>query len=228
MPQAFGSALRRLNAAEVDVVVVTGDLVDHPLEQESTPQELAAGEQDLRLIANALDDALSCPWVVLPGNHDHEALFEQVFGARSCEQEVKGVRLLSFHDWDRPHDPQIQDLMPNVPRRERQEAERFGAILADAADRRPQVHLQHYVITPRCDEGWPHTYSDGESLRDAIVDDGRVRLCLSGHFHTGVEPHRVGPTWFCVGPAFCQAPHPFLLHELTDNSLTTNRIEVGA
>ena len=234
MPALFTEALAAMRAAAVSVVVVTGDLIDHPHEPQDTPGILRDGAQDLRLVGQALA-GLTCPWVVLPGNHDHAELFQREFGAQSRELNVQGVRLLAFHDWDRPLlTPAAEEerIPQNVPRRVGAERRRFAAILADP-DPRPQVHLQHYVITPRCDEGWPHTYLDGELLRDALMADGRVRLSLSGHFHPGVDSFSQGEvgtgtgTWFCVAPAFCQRPHSFLLHDLApDGSLVTTRVDL--
>ncbi|SVE63221.1 uncharacterized protein METZ01_LOCUS516075, partial [marine metagenome] len=184
MPALFTEALASMEGAGVDVVVVTGDLVDHP-DNRQTPETLHHGEADLRLVAEALA-RLSCPWVVLPGNHDHPQLFGDVFG-RPAELDVRGVRVIAFFDWDRPVGTvEEEDERPNVPRRVGEERARFEAALA-AGDRRPQIHLQHYVITPRLDEGWPHTYRDGESIRDSLVGDPRVRLALSGHYPLGVD-----------------------------------------
>jgi 3',5'-cyclic AMP phosphodiesterase CpdA len=228
MPALFTEALASMEGAGVDVVVVTGDLVDHP-DNRQTPETLHHGEADLRLVAEALA-RLSCPWVVLPGNHDHPQLFGDVFG-RPAELDVRGVRVIAFFDWDRPVGTvEEEDERPNVPRRVGEERARFEAALA-AGDRRPQIHLQHYVITPRLDEGWPHTYWDGESIRDSLVGDPRVRLALSGHYHLGVDSFLEGDastgTWFSVAPAFCEAPHPYLLHELgQDSSMATTRLDL--
>jgi len=231
IPDLLDEALTALQAAHVDVVAVTGDLVDHPLDAADSEQSLRQGVADLELIAEALS-ALACPWFVLPGNHDHDELFEHVFGDRPRELDVSGFRVVAFHDWDRClHESDNPDDVPeNVPRREGDERDRFDSVLGDD-DSRLQVHLQHYVITPRLDEGWPHTYCDGELLRDALVTDERVRLVLSGHYHPGVDSFLEGDvdsgTRFHVAPAFCQAPHPVLLHELRlDGALTTTRVDL--
>jgi 3',5'-cyclic-AMP phosphodiesterase len=231
MPGLLVEALRALRGAEVDVVVITGDLIDHPHEPQDTVQNLRDGELDLLLVAEALAQ-LPCPWAVLPGNHDHPELFQRVFGSQPREIEVQGTRIISFFDWDRPLPTALEaDNVPvNVPRRVGAERRCFADVLADT-DPRPQVHLQHYVITPRRDEGWPHTYVDGEMLRDSLAADHRVRLCLSGHYHPGVDPFHYGESgvgsWFHVAPAFCQAPHPYLVHELAhDGSLETIRSEL--
>lgn len=233
MPCLLAEAVQQLRQAAVHAVVVTGDLVDHPVDEPDTDDRLRQGRDDLNLVAEQLDH-LQCPWVVLPGNHDHAGLFAEAFGHTCLDLDVRGYRLLCFNDWDRylsPADvPPQGAVAEHVPRRLGSERGRMLAVLADD-DPRPQVHLQHYVIWPRRDDGWPHTYHDGEQLRDELVNDPRVRLVLSGHYHAGVEPFRVhGPRsapWFCVAPAFCQAPHPVLVHELhADGHMTSNRIDL--
>ncbi|MDA0335844.1 MAG: metallophosphoesterase, partial [bacterium] len=132
MPALFTEALAAMRAAAVSVVVVTGDLIDHPHEPQDTPGILRDGAQDLRLVGQALA-GLTCPWVVLPGNHDHAELFQREFGAQSRELNVQGVRLLAFHDWDRPLlTPAAEEerIPQNVPRRVGAERRRFEAILA--------------------------------------------------------------------------------------------------
>ncbi len=229
MPELLSAALSAMMVAGVDVVVVTGDLVDHPYPVEDTPETLRNGRADLQLVAEALQQ-LSCPWAVLPGNHDHPELFRDVFGLKPHEFDCQGIRFTAFHDWDRSLVADDDEMATNVPRRIGAERTRFEALLADD-DSRPQVHLQHYVITPRLDEGWPHTYADGEYLCDAVVQDGRIRLALSGHYHPGSSCLRAGDngmgTWFNVAPAFCEIPHPYLLHDLgSDGCLVTTRVEL--
>ena len=228
MPALFIEALAAIEAAAVDLLVVTGDLVDHPFEDEDRAESLRQGEADLRLVADSLS-TLTCPWIVLPGNHDHPELFDRVFGTGSAELDIHGVRVICFHDWDRNLDG-AQDAAVNVPRRVAEQRSRLTSVLADD-DPRLQIHLQHYVITPELNEGWPHTNGDGAALRDALVADARVRLGLSGHYHPGVESFHEGDegtgTWFHVAPAFCQAPHPYVLHRLeADGTLNTTRIDL--
>jgi 3',5'-cyclic-AMP phosphodiesterase len=202
MVELYPRALDRIVSAAPDLIVVSGDLVDHPFEEMDRADHLAAGEQDLRWHAQILT-GLGMPVVVLPGNHDHLPLYHQVFD-QETDLDVKGTRILSFADVEGDD---------NVPRRTNGERARFEACLVDD-DPRPQIHLQHYLVYPRRDEGYPHTYEDGEQMRQAMTESGRVRLCLSGHYHLGHEPECVDGIWFAVAPAFCEAPHAWRVYDL--------------
>jgi hypothetical protein len=185
------------------------DALDHP-------DSLRGGRADLRLIGDLLA-TFSCPWFVLPGNHDHPGLFAEVFGGRPQDTQVAGLRVLAFHDWEGEH---------HVPQRVGVERRRFDDALDDGDGRR-QIHLQHYLIAPDRNEGYPHTYGEGEALRRRIVADGRVAAVLSGHYHAGVDPFRDGDTWFVTAPAFCEAPHPFWLHELDgEGDMHSERVDL--
>ena len=39
-----------------------------------------------------------------------------------------------------------------------------------------QVHLQHYVLTPELNQGYPHTYLEGADLAERTGASGRVIL----------------------------------------------------
>ena len=217
MVEFFPRALERIVHASPDLIVVSGDLVDHPFEDMDRADHLTAGEQDLRWHADLLA-SLAVPVVALPGNHDHLTLFHRVFDLQT-DQDIDGVRVVSFADAEGDD---------NVPQRVAAERERFDGVLSDD-DVRPQIHLQHYLVYPRRDEGYPHTYADGDALRRAMRVSGRVRLCLSGHYHPGHEPECVDGTWFAVAPAFCEAPHAWRIYDLqiTTGSLTWQQEELG-
>ena len=201
-------ALEQIVEAHPDLVVVSGDLIDHPFEDMDHPDHLDAGRRDLRWFSEALS-VLPMPTVVLPGNHDHLVLFHEQFQI-PVDFIVKGLRILSFADAEGEN---------HIPQRQGDERVLFDQALADQ-DPRPQVHLQHYLVYPRRDEGYPHTYGDAEALRTAIARSGRVRLCLSGHYHPGHEPECVDGTWFSVAPAFCEAPHRWRLYRLDVDGCT--------
>jgi len=217
MPTLFAEALELCRERGADAVVVTGDLLDVPdyilsgddyydYRRELFEQETAA---DYRLLRGQLE-ACGLPWMVLPGNHDWIPVMAEVFGDQPLTMEVGGYRLVSF--WDR-------DFYSHVPRRLDRERMLWDAMLADQASP-PQIHLQHYVITPELNQGWPHTYFEGEFLRRRMVDSGRVVLSLSGHYHRGTELLDDGPCRFATAPAFGEFPHPIRFYDLTDGGVT--------
>lgn len=209
VPGLLAEAVRRIGDAAPDLVVVTGDLVDHPLYDLRERRLAAAGERDLALVRD-LFAPLRCPVVPLFGNHDQPALFRRVFGPQPVDFDVKGWRILVFND---------EEVDCHVPQRMGQERERFLAALRDG-DPRPQVHLQHYLIAPDRSDGYPHNYGEAESLEQALVGDGRVRLALSGHYHRGEALLRRGGAHFAVAPAFAEPPHPYRVFELSDAGIT--------
>ena len=87
MPQLLAKALRHLAGHNVDMVALTGDLVDVPnyiLEHDDyyaypCQEILAAAETDYRWLKETLEQA-GLPYMVLPGNHDAEAVMRRVFG----------------------------------------------------------------------------------------------------------------------------------------------------
>lgn len=199
-----------------DVVVVTGDLVDVPpyLLAGQTPscwdaeRWLAAMEADYLLIRTMLADS-GLPAIVVPGNHDSYEVAERVFGASPAVREIGGLTFVSF--WD-------EEDQRHVPRRLGRQRELFDRMLAQP---RPQVHLQHFVITPELNEDWPHTYAEGEELRRHIVDSGSVRLSLSGHYHPGTDLIRDAGTAFSAGSALVEPPHCYRIYDVDDADADT-------
>lgn len=206
VPALLEAAVPRVNAIEPDLVVVSGDLLDFPLGERADPRFIALGLADLGLIAEQIT-RLDSPVIVIPGNHDETSLCWRVL-ERVTDRSVAGYHVLVFHDGeDASH----------VPHRLGRERERFERVLS--APDSPQIHVQHYVVWPRLDEGYPHTYADGEQLRQQIVDSGNVRLVVSGHYHLGVTPFRAGDTWFATVPAFCEAPYRLWIYDLDGTEL---------
>ena len=199
-------AMQRIADEKADLIVVNGDLVDLPFDEMDSAEHLEQGKKDLQWYVDPLSMP-DVPVVVLPGNHDHLRLFHDVFHM-PVDLDVGGVRVVSFAD---------AEGEGHIPQRVNDERARFEQVLMDD-DRRPQIHLQHYLVHPRRDEGYPHTYGDGDQMRQAITNSGRVRMCLSGHYHPGHDPERVDGTWFAVAPAFCESPHLWRIYDLDVDS----------
>lgn len=209
-PALLVRALEDAKSRGADVAALTGDLVDIPHylfdRDRDEPADVAAWtavREDYRWIRDTLD-ACGLSWIALPGNHDSQVIMTEVLGDRPRITDVAGVRFVSF--WDR-------ETGNHVPQRVLADRRRFDSALIDP-DAAPQVHLQHYVITPELNAGYPHTYLEGEHLRRRIAESERVALVLSGHYHRGVDPERHGNAVFSVTPALTEAPHPYRIFDV--------------
>ncbi len=213
MPEVLAAAVQAGAERRPDLGVLSGDLVDVP-EGERDSRDCSRAWDDLQIVVGILRRT-DVPWVVVSGNHD---LAEQVKRAFPVDMDwsVCGYRVVSFED---------REQRGHVPERLGRERDRFRQAVGDESSL-PQIHVQHYVIQPRLDAGYPHTYRDGEELADEIVSSLRVRLVLSGHYHPGVSPFRQGKTWFSVAPALCARPFPAMIYDLDDATLTWERMDI--
>ncbi len=193
-----------------DLIVLSGDLLEFPRSDADSRHPfdpIPGARRDLVYLRRWLEE-LAVPHVVIPGNHDDMALVEEVFHP-SGTRDLGGYRLVTFHD------PEDAD---HVPHRTGRQRERFEQVLADPTSP-PQIHLQHYLIWPPYRDGYPYAYADAEALAEQIVGSGNVRLVLSGHYHEGVPPLRLGDTWFAAAPAFCEPPYIFWAYDLAEDVL---------
>lgn len=196
-------ATAKVRALSPDLLVVSGDLVDYPLDALDDPTTQAQGEADLRLVRDLLQQA-DCPLAVVYGNHDHPALYARVFDDQAQDFTCGDYRVLTFYD--------AEDA-DHVPHRTGQARKRFQAALTDSPNT-PQIHVQHYLLWPQLQEDYPYNYPDHAELRAAMTESGRVRLSLSGHYHKGFVPSLVNGIYFAGVPAFCEAPHPLWVYDL--------------
>jgi len=202
-----------------DLVVLTGDLLDvpHALLDGDSRFDLhayaAAAVRDYRLLADWLG-RLGRPWVALPGNHDHPASFYAVFADAPRSLRLGPLAVHAFHDWEQTG---------NQARRLKDERGRFEAALATAGGAAWSVHLQHYVIWPRVDYGYPLLYGDADELAGRLAEAPGRHLVLSGHWHGGTPLAVHGGARFAVCPAFCEPPHPYRIYTLTDDGAVNLR-----
>lgn len=212
VPELLDRLEARLDALAPDVVAVTGDLLH-------APYGLFRGENrfdlDDLLPAVAADyaylrsrfESWGRPYLVLPGNHDHEPSFFAAF-PQEPELESGGHRLIAFRD---------REHAGNVPFRVDGELARFADVLS-SSDGLPQIHLQHYVIRPFVDHPYPHNYGDADDLAGALAATGRVKAVLAGHYHPGSGLVTEQGVHYLVGPALCEPPHRVRLVMVDDNS----------
>lgn len=218
MEKLLPLALERCVANGADVIVATGDLVEMPVRRNEMPYGYVdpspddyreAALADYRWIRSQLENT-GLPYIVLPGNHDCDALLGEVFADQQDERMIGGLRFVRFTD---------REWRNNIPRRFDPQRQLFNKVLADD-DPTPQVHLQHYVITPEMNAGWPHTYGDAGQMLAAIVNSKRVALALSGHYHRGCQPLAVGGTTFVTTPALCESPFQWAEYTIEDGKFS--------
>jgi len=199
--------LPTLGREGVDLLAVTGDLVDVP---EPLPAALVGSmEADYGLVRDLLA-AADVPVMVVPGNHDDAPAMWRALGQGEPIRDIAGLRVIRFCDHE--HEG-------NVPWRAGDEWARFERLVADG-NSPPQIHLQHYVIAPPVEDDYPFNYGDAATLKRAMVDAGRAALVLSGHYHPGSELIRDGPVTFSVGPAMVEPPYPWRIYEIDDSGVS--------
>ncbi|MCG6113822.1 MAG: metallophosphoesterase [Mesorhizobium sp.] len=217
IPQLLDRIEALLPELQPDAVAVTGDLLHAPygLFRGANPfavEDMAENVKRDYAYLKRRFDAWQVPYIALPGNHDHEAGFEAIFG-RAGELEVGGYRLVAFHD---------REWEANIPWRRDEQRQRFEDFLR-SADARPQIHLQHYVLHPAVDHPYPHNYGDREDLLGAMAGSERVRLSIAGHFHDGSALNERDGVLHAICPALCEPPHPVRLIEISDDGTVEAR-----
>ncbi len=172
--------------AQVDVVVISGDLVQRSNDRKS-----------LAAVRRALEDS-SIPFVVVPGNHDvgrpgKHGAFEDVFGSFPRVETHAGVTFL------------LVDSNAGLPPHERRRHERLFArvvcfvegrvggaqlekldSLLGASEPGPRVMVLHHHLVPQPNRsvklGLMFPLQDAHSVRRWAVSR-RVALALHGHHH---------------------------------------------
>ena len=221
MPELLPEALANITAENPDILVITGDLLDVPLnwieadvQKRLAPEQHKAVLQDYRLCYELLEDT-DLPYLVLAGNHDLPSAMWEVFEQRDTFT-YDGFVFHLFHDHETEN---------NMPQRLDDQLARFlDALICN--DPTPQIHLQHYVITPSLHEGYPLSYKMDRTMTQQIDNSGKVVLSLSGHHHDGSELIHLHHTYFTTGPAFCVAPFAYRFYDLIDNHITLTQSQL--
>jgi hypothetical protein len=199
MPELLPQALQRIADAKVDLLALTGDLIESP--EQITRETHEQAVHDYQMIRDHLH-ASGLRYIITPGNHDHEPAMWEVFPRNDDVVEIAGLTIARYCDREYP---------PHIPRRTGRSAELFEQIL-NRPGRAPVVHLQHYVIHPPLLRH-PHSYEEHEALTERLANDDRSHLCLSGHYHQGTDVLSVGRAIFNTTPAFCIEPYTWRLFE---------------
>lgn len=214
MPAALDRLAENAKTLAPDALVMTGDLLDVPDEviAGNAPDGRAIGdwlaevEADFHMVRDWFDTA-GIPYVVVPGNHDHEAIFRRVFPEASPMVDLDGVRFFCF--WD-------ELGADRQPRRTGPRRDLFDAALTAPQHDRAQVHIHHYTIEPAIESnGWRYDYVGARDFKRDLEASGRVRAVLSGHYHPGSLVRDAGVV-YSGAPAFCEAPFPFRVYDIAE------------
>jgi 3',5'-cyclic-AMP phosphodiesterase len=215
MARVLENLSQSLKPLKVDLIAVTGDLLDVPDEiiEGGAPRGhdraawLDAVEQDLCLIREWLQ-AQHLPYVICPGNHDHFTTLAKVFPEASDVVDAVGFRFFCF--WD--------ELGPDrQPRRTGSRLDLFDRSLTAAEHDLPQIHIQHYTVEPPIlHKGWRYEYVGAQSMKQRLEGSQRVRAVLSGHYHPG-SLVREDHVLYSGAPAFCEHPHRFRIYHLSES-----------
>jgi D-glycero-D-manno-heptose 1,7-bisphosphate phosphatase len=217
MPELLPLVLNEIKKLNTDFIAVTGDLVDVPLHvttpvpgfsQDSPSFWRKAAYKDYKLIKSILDSQ-PLPYMVLHGNHDLDSLFWKVFDKSKNMITVNGCEIIRFCDYEHTC---------NIPRRFFPEKVRWEEALKTSGAG-PQIHLQHYVISPPIIHSYPHNYRESDYLMNRMNESKKQILSLSGHYHPGVGMIKKGNCWFSVCPALCHRPFPFRVYDVSINSV---------
>lgn len=180
-------AVRRINRTiRPDAVLVLGDLVEN------------GGTSGLRKLKHILDQ-LSCPTLVLPGNHDGDpSSFFEVFPPLPEVLDIGDCRLIPFVD---------EQTSGFNARRSEHALNRLRALASGFHG--TVVACQHVPVFMPSTVSCPYTYENAENVI-AVMQQSGVSCTLAGHFHEGfiADDQPFGTS--IAAPALCEGRFPFL------------------
>ncbi|MDM0056267.1 phosphodiesterase [Variovorax fucosicus] len=185
----LADAIRHLQQLDrrPDLVLLTGDLVE-----EGRPEEYAQ--------VRALLAALTIPWLVIPGNHDHRDNFRAAF-ADQCRLPAEGP----LHYCDDAHPVRIVALDSCVPGRHHGHIEPDGLrwlhATLSADPHKPTLVMLHH---PPFVSGIPYMddyrYMAPEPLEAVLRAFDNIEIVLCGHVHRAMLRRWAG-TVVCACPS---------------------------
>ena len=200
--ELFETTVSKIVVLDVDILVITGDILEIPESLDTTDPLGQSPVLDIKNIISSyhkvheIITASNVRYLIIPGNHDQEMTFWQVFDSNADSMEIDGYSIVCFSDM-------VDDN--SIPVRRGGELEKFKNLLTDHTKPR-QIHIQHYLLTDPPEDDYVYSYNNYQELQQEIVNSDKVICCLSGHYHRGVEVFEKAGTFFSIGPAFC-APH---------------------
>ena len=186
VPIILKKALNKLKKETVDILVITGDVVDTPgilLKHSNYYMDVSAPfrrmvRKDYLTIRSLLDKS-GIPWIVIPGNKDEPELFAEIWGDQPLVRDVRGYRFVSFHDrqWDSSQPRRFDRerlLMEEVLGRIRTALPRSICSISSAL-LREQIKIKH-------------VYKEAENIRKSLQGIGQGNtLSVRAHYHPGIS-----------------------------------------
>lgn len=229
----FATAIAAVNRLDPrpDLVLLSGDLVDH-------------GEDDEYTMLGELLVALDVPLLAIPGNHDDREAFRRAFAGRSWLPESGPIDYV-VSDGAAVRIVAVDVTLPGLHHGTfgAEKAAWLDGVLA-AEPRRPTVVMMHQ---PPFDTGIPYLdlYScrEGQRLADVVRRHRQVERIVCGHVHRFMQM-RFGGTMLCTAPSTTTAialqlrpgaqpashvePPAFLLHHWRpETGLVTHFLPIG-
>ncbi len=213
MAELIPVALDRMSCRSLDVIVCTGDLLD------------VAGEpgavEDLELCKRLFDEC-ELPYLVLPGNHDPAPDgFYRVFPMPPKRTVLNNCELISFHE-------DTCAAGERASERSAASLQRMTELLiADNDCPEATVLLQHYVVYPDHNEGYPHNYLNDEAIKSILERSNRQLLCVSGHYHPGIPVTQNNGVAYFAGRAFCEPPYTCYVISVSASGVSVEEIVIA-
>jgi len=212
----FERTILRIAGLKVDLLVITGDILGIEEERDAVSLHMNSSASEIKNIIESYHkvckilDASTMRYMVLPGNHDYEKVFWQVFDRNAASIEINGYIIVRFTDKEDDN---------HIPERRGGELEKFRNILSDTLKSR-QIHIQHYLLTDPPEDDYPYSYKNYKKLQQEIVNSNNVLICLSGHYHKGINMFEKAGTFFTVGPAFCTPHRKYRIYRIQDRAVS--------
>jgi histidinol phosphatase-like PHP family hydrolase/predicted phosphodiesterase len=182
-----------------DITIIGGDIVDG-CDSQTAQNQLEKTRQLL--------DKLSCPYVVVRGNHDPSAdYFYKVF-ERQNQLDINGYRFVVFDD---PEEPNF------CASRTVDQLQRFGFVRTGHSG--PVISVQHVPLFPPAASDCPYNYTNAEQII-AEMKKFRIFLSISGHYHKGVERINAQGINFVAAPALCEIPFSYTIIDAEDEKIS--------
>lgn len=187
--------LRRFKLEErPDVVVILGDILDTPLEE----------NEDLMMEIKKTLEEINIPFIPVSGNHDGNGeKFFSVFGKSEKVHFIKDFIFYSFADSYGEGD---------VCTRSQKDMEEFVSTLKKYPDKRVIV-LQHNPVYPIIESSYPYNLKNAEFVHQSYRENG-VFLSLSAHYHQGQEISCKDDIYYLTVPALCEEPFRYVMIEI--------------